>query len=120
MCFFFDSFNFYGMAFETKTCHIKEKGEKLAEILYFSKIQNLPSNFVKPEEYLEKCKLEKGIKWWIIFENIIGRKECNYEKCKRKDLKLKMCKGCKSVFYCGRKCQKKDWKIHKNDCFSFA
>ena len=27
------------------------------------------------------------------------------------------CSGCKMVYYCGKKCQKKDWKVkHKNIC----
>ena len=28
----------------------------------------------------------------------------------------KKCAGCKSVFYCSRVCQKKDWKVHKASC----
>ena len=27
-----------------------------------------------------------------------------------------MCAGCKSVWYCGPACQKKDWKEHRPDC----
>ena len=30
--------------------------------------------------------------------------------------KFKCCQRCLSVFYCSRKCQKKDWKTHKTDC----
>ena len=29
---------------------------------------------------------------------------------------LKKCKRCRTVFYCGRDCQKQDWKYHKNSC----
>ena len=29
---------------------------------------------------------------------------------------LKVCVGCGEAFYCGRRCQKKDWHIHRNDC----
>mmetsp|Transcript_28990 Transcript_28990/g.27773 ORF Transcript_28990/g.27773 Transcript_28990/m.27773 type:complete len:262 (-) Transcript_28990:97-882(-) len=29
------------------------------------------------------------------------------------------CGGCSAVFYCGRECQKSDWKAHKSDCKMF-
>ena len=32
------------------------------------------------------------------------------------DRKLERCSGCMRVYYCGRECQKKDWKEHKKDC----
>ena len=28
----------------------------------------------------------------------------------------KMCGGCRSVFYCGRHCQKKNWSLHRHAC----
>ena len=31
---------------------------------------------------------------------------------------LKRCTGCKKTMYCGKKCQKKDWKEHKLICKS--
>jgi hypothetical protein len=30
--------------------------------------------------------------------------------------KLLACSGCSTVFYCGNKCQKEDWRKHKKDC----
>ena len=58
-----------------------------------------------------------------VIKNIAACKECNWIDCKRKNVKLKRCKNCKSVYYCSIKCQKKDWKCsngnvksHKHYC----
>ena len=51
--------------------------------------------------------------------NTIKAKYCNYNECNRKDLKrYKICKRCKSVFYCNRKHQKFDWNRgkHSKEC----
>ena len=57
-------------------------------------------------------------KTYIIIKNTVQMKQCNYDKCKRRDLKkFKICKRCKSVFYCNRKHQKKDWNNkHRKNC----
>jgi len=36
--------------------------------------------------------------------------------CGLKSKELSSCGGCHKVFYCGRDCQKKDWKRHKLEC----
>ena len=36
--------------------------------------------------------------------------------CALKGSDLQKCAGCKSVWYCNVKCQKKDWKMHKSMC----
>ncbi len=77
---------------------------------------------MSPDEYLltyGKGKGEKG-KWWKVLENILTLKECNNEKCKRKDVELRVCGRCMAVYYCKKKCQKRDWKIHKKYCFAIA
>ena len=36
--------------------------------------------------------------------------------CLKENVKLQKCGRCKSVFYCSKDCQKKDWKSHKAVC----
>ena len=46
-----------------------------------------------------------------ILKNITMLKQCNWEHCRKKSVKLKRCKKCRSVFYCSKLCQKKDWNL---------
>ncbi len=42
-----------------------------------------------------------------------------YKDCQREDCKTKTtlrCIRCRKVFYCSKKCQRKDWKLHKSMC----
>ncbi|EPT04356.1 hypothetical protein FOMPIDRAFT_1084290, partial [Fomitopsis schrenkii] len=44
---------------------------------------------------------------------------CANEKCELFQIKrsiLLQCGGCKSIYYCGQDCQKRDWKRHKKYC----
>ena len=41
-------------------------------------------------------------------------KYCSF--CGNSNSKLSKCSGCKTVHYCGRRCQKNDWKMHKLVC----
>ena len=53
-------------------------------------------------------------------------KACAYYKCKKikcvkNDVKMKICKGCKMIYYCSRKCQKRDWNSkHRTICSNLA
>ena len=51
-----------------------------------------------------------------IIGNMLMLKECNNRQCKKKDIRLKRCKICRSVYYCSRKCQKMDWLSHRCVC----
>ncbi len=49
------------------------------------------------------------------------RSDCFWASCPNKNqsnLKVLRCAKCKSAFYCGTSCQKKDWKRHKIECWS--
>ena len=47
-------------------------------------------------------------------KNIAHSRFC--EKCGIVSVKLYVCNACRCVYYCSKKHQKKDWKIHKKDC----
>ena len=36
--------------------------------------------------------------------------------CQQKDKKMKLCSGCKSVFFCNKECMKNGWSKHKTEC----
>ena len=57
-------------------------------------------------------------KYMTLLGNIAMFKECNYNGCNKKDVILKRCQKCVSVYYCSRLCQKKDWLNHRNVCKS--
>ena len=68
-------------------------------------------NKVKPYFMNGKC--------FNIMNNLVKLKHCNYIECNRKDLRrFKVCKRCKSAFYCCRRHQKLDWNRggHKTYC----
>ncbi len=79
-------------------------------------------NQLNPQEFLSTYDGGKDGRgtWLQVLENVIAIKECNNPKCKRKDLKLRICGRCFGVYYCKKKCQKRDWKSHKKDCFILA
>ena len=74
-----------------------------------------------------KCILDKDLSGWIgyfkdnhsyhVLKNLCYLKECNYSECRAKDKELEVCSKCKSVYYCCRNHQKRDWKSkHRGEC----
>jgi len=49
--------------------------------------------------------------------DIFCNKICNY--CHNENIELFKCASCKCVYYCSKKCQKQDWKEHKEHCKTF-
>eukprot|EP01084_Bolivina_argentea_P184799 318742_1 len=67
----------------------------------------------------EKQFLKQSVKNW----KSIGS-QCQNMKCHKSGDSLKICKGCKLVFYCSKRCQKIDWNRyrfgHRIKCKIFA
>lgn len=86
--------------------------------------QNLIKSFVNSFSKYEMDYLLKqlndasGLKCMKICDNA----KCNKYQCKDKHKfqKLKLCKMCKIVRYCSKKCQKIDWSNHKRKCKELA
>eukprot|EP01084_Bolivina_argentea_P280139 479017_1 len=85
--------------------HCANKLQKYARYQY----EQLKYNI---EQYISNERFNNMIR------NLFELKHCNYIGCNTKDLRsFKLCKRCKSVFYCNRKHQKLDWnKNHRLHC----
>ena len=54
-----------------------------------------------------------------------NKNHCNNGRCLKSISKEKvndinrriLCSGCKTIYYCSKRCAKMDWKMHKNICF---
>lgn len=38
------------------------------------------------------------------------------EECGKRGVNLRRCRRCKSVWYCGQECQKRNWELHRGNC----
>ena len=82
--------------------------------LYFNKsntqIQKPKFNYCKNKliEFYQDVFI-KNPNYKAILHNCAMAKQCNYGGCKLMNKKLRVCKKCKSVYYCSRICQKRDW-----------
>ncbi len=47
-----------------------------------------------------------------------AERTCN--KCGLQGVGLQRCARCKKVWYCGRECQREDWKTHKGKCVNIG
>eukprot|EP01084_Bolivina_argentea_P250252 419221_1 len=83
----------------------------------FSNIKNISCKYIGRNTIDYWIGYIKNDTYFQIIRNIACLKECNFRKCKRKDIKLLKCKQCVSVYYCSRKHQKQDWNSsHRHQC----
>ena len=69
-----------------------------------------------PVPYVEEAR-QQGLK--ILGNSVAQQKMASNDKaCRVCDAveKTKKCSGCEKVYYCGRECQRADWKAHKSSC----
>lgn len=50
--------------------------------------------------------------------NVMGCNKVTCANCGARNVKLYVCNKCQFVRYCGRDCQKNDWKDHKKYCYT--
>ena len=60
-------------------------------------------------------KEQQGLNKEICLQRTCQNCGNKYEK-KETECKFKKCANCKTAWYCSKKCQKADWKIHKKKC----
>jgi hypothetical protein len=72
-------------------------------------------------EFLNACK-EVGFSFSMSYgtlDNSTGIFDKKKQKCAVCEEESQFtCEGCKVARYCGKECQKKDWKAHKKVCVS--
>jgi len=130
-------FAFY-TSYDDLLCIVRRFTTKDNEIKTFiTSVRKMIIRAQDESQYIEGCKSE-GIKWSyppyaieVRFEGKDSRKklkeilvEMNRKhktvkfccSCFKKSKKMKRCSVCKMAFYCSVECQKRDWKLHKNNC----
>jgi len=71
--------------------------------------------------FVGPCSIEILTREWMLVSkwNVYSRSCITCGHCNNVaigDEKMKKCSACKVVSYCSMSCQKKNWKIHKEDC----
>lgn len=74
-------------------------------------------------EFLTRCDISKQVLWkddlsMVSPDRACGNNECSFDYLQNhKKIRLKICKGCKMIYYCSRCCQKINWKrVHRRHC----
>ncbi|KAK3723963.1 hypothetical protein LTR37_001447 [Vermiconidia calcicola] len=84
---------------------------------YTFPIVELPANAVNTKKEANDAVMNKAV------ERLYGPDACGGPGCGKTDTDeggaLAKCSGCTVRLYCGKKCQKKHWKIHKKVCWIF-
>ncbi len=121
----------YGM--KMKFCPINSR--KSEEKYYWEKGKFAFSRALNNWTLSKGVKCENGKKklrgnWWFDLEKgtiamklMKGVQKCHDAECSRKSSisrnVFKSCGKCERVFYCSKKHQKRDWKVHKFECFFY-
>ena len=114
----------------------EENGDELEEVevftssLFVKRSKNLCTVFVISHKCQSGTWTDVTLSATQIGQNVISmvsnndiiemdeRKSCCWV-CKKQNCVLR-CGRCRRVFYCGVKCQKKDWSQHKKHCVAIA
>ena len=97
------------------------------ELLHFDSFIKLTDNRGLNPLQVAGCSIddidEARIKRIEIYKEFSSRDLISCKMCNKKDSEIEdelhVCSKCLNVVYCCRKCQKADWKEHKNVCIDF-
>eukprot|EP01084_Bolivina_argentea_P013960 26123_1 len=90
-----------------------------ASLLRLLRCELLPYTMDKPTiDYCEQLTMNQVNTFY--FERIaMNKKKCEWSSCNKSMTNLLLCSGCKLVYYCCKKHQKKHWNlIHRAQCFN--
>ncbi|KAL4175343.1 hypothetical protein KRP22_000311 [Phytophthora ramorum] len=98
----------------TQALEVRDRVDEVAGISIALRDGNLTRDEIA-KVYEAKGDCAKALEIRELGKRICGNEACEALDYKREDA-LHACTRCRCVFYCGKTCQRQDWKRHKSLC----